>query len=115
MANVVYIAFIGVSLPFETDVVVSRFHLESILHQPNQKLKRIPQIEEHVSHFPLLAGVNELMVQFARFQFAPSPLHKDGAEEVEPVVGTKGDETIVDDFHGDKVSDFSFETHAEDG
>ena len=115
VARVIHIVFMGVCLPFETDVVVCLSHLEPILQEPNQELNPVPQVEERVGHFPLLAGVDEFVVQFVRFHLAPSPLHEDGAEEVESVIRTEGYETIVDDFHGDKVSDFSLETHTEVG
>lgn len=86
VAKVVRIVFIGVCLPFETDVVVCLFNFEPILQQPNQKLYPIPQVEERVGQFPLLAGVDKFVVQFVCFHLAPSPLHEDGAEDVEPMV-----------------------------
>ena len=115
VANVVFLAFVGVCLPFKTDIEISLFNVETVLHQTHQKFCTVPQIEQHVSHLPLLVGVDELVIQFMRLHLAPSLLYEDGAKEVQSVVGAEGDETVVDDFHGDKVTDFSLQSHIEVG
>ena len=106
LMEVFHVAFVGIRLPFETDVVISLLSMESVLNQPHQELNHIPQIEKHIGHFPLLTGVDELMVQLVRFHLSPPALHKNNAEKVEAVVSAKRNETVVDDFHGGKVSDF---------
>ena len=80
--------------------------MESVLDQANQKLQPIPQVKEYIGHLPLLATVNELVVQFAWLHLPPSTLYKNNAEEIKSMVGAKWNETVVDDFHGGKVSDF---------
>jgi len=80
--------------------------MESILYQANQKLHPIPQVKENIGHLPLLTCVNELMIEFAWLHLPPSTLYKNNAEEIESMKGAKWNETVVDDFHGGKVSDF---------
>ena len=110
MGDVVWIVFVGVGFAFKADVVVGFLCLETVLHQAHEVLYDVPQVETDVGHFPLLHGVDGLVVQFVCFHLAPFPLYEDSAEEIEPVVGAEGDETIVDNFHGYKVSHFFFES-----
>jgi len=106
VTQIVLVTLISVCLPFKTNAVICLLHMEAALHQPHEELNHIPQVEQRVGQLPLLTSVDELMVQFMRFHLPPPTLHKDASKKVESVVGAKGDETVIDDFHGGKVSDF---------
>ena len=80
--------------------------MESVLQQAHQELCPIPQVKEYLGHLPLLTSVNELVIQFVWLHLSPSTLYENNAEEIESMVSSKRNETVVDDFHGDKVSDF---------
>ena len=59
LMEVFHVAFVGIRLPFETDVVISLLSSESVLNQPHQELNHIPQIEKHIGHFPLLGAAQK--------------------------------------------------------
>ena len=100
MTPVVGAVLVAEGFALEADASVGAVGVEAADAQADEELDDVPEVESDECHLPLLEGVDELMVELVGEHPSPASLHEDDAEKVEPMVGAKGDETVVDDTHG---------------